>query len=151
MVTAPQVAIRPCEERDLDHFGAFGSDLHVQYCRAELTHPRKVLLVAVSEDDLPVGKLHIHLDYSADAVWLEAAAVARPRQSQGIGTSLVRAAEAFAGERGYRLAELGVEDSNPRARRLYERLGYQSIARHDFQYTGAPVPNPGVVMRKELA
>ena len=151
MVTAAQVAIRLCEARDLDHFGAFGSDLHVQYCRDEFAHAREVLLVAVSGDDVPVGKIHVHLDHSPDAVWLEAAAVARPHQSQGIGTSLVRAAEALAAERGYAIAELGVEDSNPRARGLYERLGYRSIARHDFRYTGAPVPNPGVVMRKELA
>ena len=152
MVTAEQVTIRPCEARDLDHFGAFGSDLHVQYCRDELAQAERiVILVAVSADDVPVGKVHVHLQHTDGTVWLEAAAVARPFQGQGIGTSLVRAVEALAAERGYSAVELGVEDSNPRARRLYERLGYRSIARNDFQYVGAPVPNPGVTMRKELA
>jgi ribosomal protein S18 acetylase RimI-like enzyme len=151
VVTAEQVTVRPCEERDLDHFGVFGSDIHVQYCRDEFADARKVILVAVSEDDTPVGKIHVHLDHAEGTVWLEAAAVPRPLQRQGIGTSLVHAAEALAAERGYRALELGVEDSNPGARRLYERLGYRSVARNDFQYVGAPVPNPGVTLRKELA
>jgi ribosomal protein S18 acetylase RimI-like enzyme len=151
MVTAEQIAIRPCEERDLDHFDRFGSDVHVQYSREEFAHARKVILVAVSDQDLPVGKVHVHLDHVEGAVWLEAAAVARPWQNRGIGTSLVQAVEALAAERGYAAVELGVEDSNPAARRLYERLGYRSVARNDFRYVGAPVPNPGVTMRKEVA
>jgi ribosomal protein S18 acetylase RimI-like enzyme len=149
-VTAEQVRIRPCEARDLDHFDRFGSDVHVQYCRDEFAHGRKVILVAVGEDDVPVGKVHVHLEHREGSVWLEAAAVARPFQRRGIGTSLVRAVESLAAEQGYRSVELGVEDSNPDARRLYERLGYRSVARNDFQYVGAPVPNPGVTMRKEL-
>lgn len=152
MVTAERVRIRPCEPRDLDHFGAFGSELHVEYCRNELARAGTIaILVAVSADDVPVGKVHVHFEHTGGAVWLEAAAVARPLRGQGIGTSLVRAAEALAAERGYQAVELGVEDSNPAARRLYERLGYRSVARNDFQYVGAPVPNPGVTMRKELA
>jgi ribosomal protein S18 acetylase RimI-like enzyme len=149
VVTAEQVRIRPCEARDLDHFDVFGTG-HVQYCRDEFARSSVTILVAASED-LPVGKVHIHWEHADGAVWLEAAAVIKPRRSQGIGTSLVHSAEQLAVERGCRVAELGVEDSNPAARRLYERLGYRSVARSDFQYTGAPVPNPGVVMRKELA
>jgi ribosomal protein S18 acetylase RimI-like enzyme len=151
VVTAERITVRPCEERDLDHFGAFGSDLHVEYCHGEFAHARKVILVAVSEDDVPVGKIHVHLDHAEGTVWLEAAAVARPQQGQGIGTTLVGAAEALAIERGNRTVELGVEESNPGARRLYDRLGYRPVARNDLQYLGAPVPNPGVTMRKELS
>ena len=151
-MTAEKIAIRPCEARDLDHFGRFGSDIHVQYCRNEFAQTERiVILVAVSEDGVPVGKVHVHLDHRDGAVWLEAAAVARQWQNRGIGTSLVHTVEALAAERGYGTVELGVEDSNPGARRLYERLGYRSVARNDFQYVGAPVPNPGVTMRKQLA
>ena len=149
MVTAAKVRIRECAARDLDHFDVFGTG-HVQYCRAEFARSSVTILVAIS-DDLPIGKVHIHWEHTDGAVWLEAAAVAKPMRSQGIGTSLVQAAEALAAEHGFRVVDLGVEDSNPGARRLYERLGYRSVARHDFQYAGAPVPNPGVVMRKELA
>ncbi len=149
-MTAEQVRIRPCRARDLDHFDVFGTG-HVPYCYEEFARSTVEILLAVSEDDQPVGKIHVHFEHRDGAVWLEAAAVAKPFRDRGIGTSLVRAAEALAGERGYGTVELGVEDSNPGARRLYERLGYRSVARNDFQYVGAPVPNPGVTMRKELA
>ena len=45
-------------------------------------------------------------------------------QSCGIGALLIQAAEQRIRLRGLQRAELGVEDSNPRARALYERLGY---------------------------
>ena len=45
-------------------------------------------------------------------------------QSCGIGTLLIEAAEQRIRDRGLRRAELAVEECNPRARALYERLGY---------------------------
>ncbi|MEU1486901.1 GNAT family N-acetyltransferase [Streptomyces sp. NPDC005752] len=45
-------------------------------------------------------------------------------QSCGLGAVLIRAAEDRIRARGLRRAELRVEESNPRARALYERLGY---------------------------
>jgi ribosomal protein S18 acetylase RimI-like enzyme len=45
-------------------------------------------------------------------------------QSCGIGTLLIEAAEQRIRARGLHRAELGVEECNPRARALYERLGY---------------------------
>lgn len=45
-------------------------------------------------------------------------------QSCGIGTLLVRVAEQRILARCYATAELAVEQDNPRARALYERLGY---------------------------
>ena len=48
-------------------------------------------------------------------------------------------------------ADDGVEDHNPRARLLYERLGYEVVGTSQFEYPGAPDPNPGVLMRKAVA
>jgi len=45
--------------------------------------------------------------------------------NQGIGTALIRAAEALAGDWGRAWIGLGVELNNDGARRLYERLGYE--------------------------
>lgn len=50
-------------------------------------------------------------------------------QSCGIGTILIQAAEQRIRARGLHRAELGVEESNPRARALYERLGYITYGR----------------------
>jgi ribosomal protein S18 acetylase RimI-like enzyme len=110
------------------------------------------ILVAVDDDDLPMGKLH--LDFVTRAAHREAvliAAAVNPKlQSRGIGTALMGAAEELVCSRGFGGIVLGVEDANPRARRLYERLGYEAFGSDDFKYVGAPVPNPGVWMRKEL-
>lgn len=51
-------------------------------------------------------------------------AVHEALQSCGIGTVLIQAAEQRIRARGLDRAELGVEENNPRARALYERLGY---------------------------
>jgi len=47
-----------------------------------------------------------------------------PFWGRGIGTALIRAAEATARQLGYEQLALGVGLDNPKARRLYERLGY---------------------------
>ena len=58
----------------------------------------------------------------AGTIWM--LAVHPALQSCGIGTVLIRVAEQRIRARGLRRAELGVEDSNPRARSLYVKLGY---------------------------
>jgi GNAT superfamily N-acetyltransferase len=46
------------------------------------------------------------------------------RRSRGVGTTIIRAAETRAIQRGYQQIGLGVEDDNFRAAALYLRLGY---------------------------
>jgi ribosomal protein S18 acetylase RimI-like enzyme len=140
-------------EGDLDRFDVFGTPQHVDYCREEFRRGENAVAILVADDDgVPVGK--VHLDFETRAaereVALIAAAVVPELRSRGIGTALMAAAEELVCSRGYGAIVLGVEDSNPRARRLYERLGYDAFATDDFKYIGAPVPNPGVWMRKEL-
>ncbi len=48
-------------------------------------------------------------------------------RGRGIGTALVRELEDRLRRRGWSWARLGVEQSNPDARRLYERLGYRVV------------------------
>jgi GNAT superfamily N-acetyltransferase len=55
------------------------------------------------------------------------------RRGRGIGTALIRSAEDRARERGFRWLGLGVADDNPRAARLYARLGYAA----GMHYTAA--------------
>jgi ribosomal protein S18 acetylase RimI-like enzyme len=153
-VVAEAVAIRACEDRDLEHLGRLGSPLHVRYCEDQYARGPDALaiLVAVDSDDVPVGKVHLDFEEQAreGVAVLNAASVTPPLQGGGIGTELMCAAEELTCERGYHAVVLGVEDVNPDARRLYERLGYRAFAAGDFPYTGAPTPNPGVWMRKDL-
>src|SRR5215472_5052402 len=78
-------------------------------------------------------------------------------QSCGIGTILIRAAEQRIRARGLHRAELGVEECNPRARALYERLGYVAYGREPASWD-EEAPDGSVtryetvctLMRKEL-
>ena len=79
-------------------------------------------------------------------------------QSCGIGTLLIEAAEQRIRARGLHRAELGVEECNPRARALYERLGYVAYGRKpeawDEQAEDGSVRRYETVctlMRKELS
>lgn len=152
-MVAERVRIRACEGRLLDRFSGLGSAQHADYCRAQFARGAAALTILVADDGAaPVAKLH--LDFEARASEREAvpaaSTVVPELQSRGIGTALMAAAEELVCNRGYRAIVLAVEDWNPRARRLYERLGYEAFATDDFKYDGAPVPNPGVWMRKEL-
>jgi ribosomal protein S18 acetylase RimI-like enzyme len=68
------------------------------------------------------------IDYAktsgAGTIWMLEVPPALQSCGIGIGTVLIRAAEQRIRARGLHLAELGVEDSNPRARSLYVKLGY---------------------------
>ena len=83
---------------------------------------------------LPPSSLPVALggiDYTknpgAGTLWQLAVHGALP--SCGIGTILIQAAEQRIRARGLHRAELGVEEHNPRARALYERLGYTAYGR----------------------
>jgi ribosomal protein S18 acetylase RimI-like enzyme len=78
-------------------------------------------------------------------------------QSCGIGTILIQAAEQRIHARGLHRAELSVEECNPRARALYERLGYVAYGREpdswDEQAPDGSITQYETVctlMRKEL-
>lgn len=55
-------------------------------------------------------------------------------QSLGLGSRLIAAAEDRIRQRGLKVSAMGVEDSNPRARALYERLGYAFLAREHVSW-----------------
>lgn len=79
-----------------------------------------VLLVAWA-GDVPVGQGQLTSGVEPELRNLQVATVAR---GHGVGTTIVRAAEARARAAGAVALSVGVADDNPRARALYERLGY---------------------------
>lgn len=72
-------------------------------------------------------------------------------RARGIGTQVIKDMEALVKARGFRQVSLGVGHENPRAYKLYKRLGYEDteITEYydEYQY---PLPDGGVATAKDL-
>jgi ribosomal protein S18 acetylase RimI-like enzyme len=127
---------------DLDRIEWSGSQSHIRHVRAALGRVASgevEYLVVRTPDGSPVAKGGI--DYAAHpgmgTIWQLAT---HPRlQSLGLGTRLIAEAERRIVRRGLPWVVLAVEDANPRARALYERLGYRFWTRRleSWQVEGA--------------
>lgn len=131
-VRAPrQVEIRACTADDLpslEWHGLFASERHVIREAYERQARGQGLMLLAVAGGFPAGQAWI--DFAARpgergvaVIW--AVRVYPSLRGAGIGTRLMAAAEEAIRGRGFRVAELGVEKDNPRARTLYERLGYR--------------------------
>jgi len=85
--------------------------------------PRATVLTARVDDELAGYSL---VGSQLTASYLQRVAVAPPFAGQGIGSSLVRASAEWASKRGSRALVLNLRPENDRARRLYEREGFQA-------------------------
>jgi aminoglycoside 6'-N-acetyltransferase len=63
-----------------------------------------------------IQHVHVNLGIAVDPGW----------RGRGVGTALLRAAEAWASERGATRMTLGLDAFNTGALRLYERMGYEA-------------------------
>ncbi|MFF1735947.1 GNAT family N-acetyltransferase [Streptomyces sp. NPDC058247] len=121
------VSVRDLLPRDLPTCTWSGSSTHLRSVERELARAAvgEVDYLAVCTPmDLPVAIGGIDFQISEGAGTLWQLAVFPALQSRGLGTLLVRTAEQRIRDRGLHRAELSVEENNPRARALYERLGY---------------------------
>ncbi|MER7757531.1 GNAT family N-acetyltransferase [Kitasatospora sp. NPDC097643] len=126
------VHVRDLTPADLPACGWSGSATHLRHVAMELERARadEVDYLAVcTTADLPVAIGGVDYRAAPGAGWLWQLAVLPALQSCGLGTLLIHAAEDRIRARGLRRAELGVEEDNPRARALYERLGYVAFDR----------------------
>ncbi|MFF5897935.1 GNAT family N-acetyltransferase [Streptomyces argenteolus] len=127
-----KLSVRDLRPADLAHCGWSGSEQHVAGVAKQLERARlgEVDYLAVCPaTDIPVAKVGVDYLVKEGVGTLWQLAVHPALQSCGIGTLLVEAAERRIRDRGLRRAELGVEEDNPRARALYERLGYVAFDR----------------------
>ena len=121
------LTIRDLTRDDLPACRWAGSATHLTAIGAALerTESGEVDYLAVClPSGWPVGLGAIDYAKSPGAGTLWMLEVHPAMQSCGIGTHLIDAAEQRIRDRGLNRAELGVEVDNPRARALYERLGY---------------------------
>lgn len=126
------LSVRDLTEADLPSCSWAGTRLHLTHVAAEVARARSGVgdyLAVCGPADVPLGIGGIDYRESPGAGTLWQLAVHPALRSCGIGTTLVRGAELRIRDRGLRRAELGVEDDNPRARALYERLGYVAYGR----------------------
>ncbi|WP_035864520.1 GNAT family N-acetyltransferase [Kitasatospora cheerisanensis] len=126
------LAVRALTEADLPSCGWSGDAMHVRQLAAQLRRMAAGeidYLAACTPADLPVALGGIDYTASPGAGTIWQLGVHPALQSCGIGTFLIRTAEQRITARGLTRAELGVEDDNPRARALYERLGYRPFGR----------------------
>ena len=113
------IGIRALSEIDFESVDAT-LPLH----RFDVWRDDSTYLVAWDGSD-PVG--HVHVAWSGTELGgpeLQDMYVLPERRSQGIGGTLVGAAERLAAERGHARCSLSVSDTNLRAQSFYERLGY---------------------------
>ncbi len=96
------------------------------------TMPADEVLVAVDDDDVPIGWIHVGrlaLLEESDLACINGLVVDEDRRSGGIGDALVAAAEVWAREHVATTMVLRSRSSRMRAHRFYERIGYVEIKR----------------------
>jgi ribosomal protein S18 acetylase RimI-like enzyme len=144
-----EVTIRECARDDLPGLEWWGMFSHhreiIEDAFARQERGENLMLIAFANGS-PVGQAWIELAVRADegAGLLWAVRVHPVLQGLGLGARLLEAAERALRERGFAWAEIGVEKDNPRARALYERVGYRlhRELREEYGYTppgGQPV------------
>ncbi|MFC9235190.1 GNAT family N-acetyltransferase [Streptomyces decoyicus] len=127
-----QLSVRDLVHADLASCGWAGSNHHLAGVAEQLERARigEVDYLAVCPaTNIPVAKGGVDYRVKEGVGTLWQLAVHPALQSCGIGTFFVEAAERRIRNRGLRRAELAVEENNPRARALYERLGYVAYDR----------------------
>jgi ribosomal protein S18 acetylase RimI-like enzyme len=126
LVVSTDLSIRPLRRTDLKRiFSPPVRDHGHEWLRLQ---DRSEAYVAVAElQGVPLARANLHLTLKAaeraGQVW--AAHVEPPFQSRGIGTALFVHLEHVARRQGFHTLRLAVGKANPRARRLYERLGFE--------------------------
>jgi ribosomal protein S18 acetylase RimI-like enzyme len=121
------LTVRDLTHEDLPSCAWSGSATHLASVAKALERAERGevdYLAVCPPSNLPVaiGGIDYAMNPGAGTLWQ--LAVHGALQSCGIGIILIRAAEQRIRARGLHRAELGVEECNPRARALYERLGY---------------------------
>ena len=125
-----RLTVRDLEPADLAELAWSGGSEHIRAIASTLqaayADEMAVLVIA-----LPNGRLVATgaVDFRPDPAVgeLTMLAVHEHLQSLGLGTRLVAALEKRVSARGLSRARLTVEHDNPRARALYQRLGYREV------------------------
>ncbi len=139
------IVLRLAVKEDLSKLEWYGQYTHFRnvFRRTyrEQQQGRRVILVADS-NNFPIGHIFILLKSARyteseddPRAYFYSLRVMEMFRGHGIGSRLVEEAEAIVRERGATWAMIAVAKHNHRARRLYERLGYQVVGDDDGQWS----------------
>src|SRR5436190_1208234 len=131
-----QITVMPLERRNIEDIAWSGSRSHLDNVVEQLERVGggQVIYLVVRANGHAVAKGGI--DFAKEAgsgtVWQLAT---HPRlEGVGLARRLIAELEQCAITRGVRRLRLGVELNNPRARRLYEHLGYRQIGESEASW-----------------
>ena len=124
-----EVRVRPCSESDLaslEWWGWYSSQRNCIRDAFERHRSGRGLVLVAESQGFPVGQIWADFDrYAREPVaFLWGVRIIPGLRGAGIGRRLLAAAEKASASRGMTWVEISVEKDNPRARALYERLGY---------------------------
>jgi ribosomal protein S18 acetylase RimI-like enzyme len=147
------VRVRPATEQDIPAMLSFADELHgpvVDRKRVRLTpassraglsaryvdalhDPQRHLVVAVADDDVPLGMALFSVApgnalLDAPALHVSHVVVADNQKRRGAGKALVAAAATFAEERGLDQVVVSVHPGSRDANRFFARLGFAPLA-----------------------
>jgi ribosomal protein S18 acetylase RimI-like enzyme len=91
-----------------------------------------VLIATVVE--IPVGYIGISNQFEARTLWVTDCAVREDMRRQGIGTTLILAAQEWGVENGFRKAILEMQSKNHPAIQLARKLGYEFCGYNDHYF-----------------
>jgi ribosomal protein S18 acetylase RimI-like enzyme len=90
---------------------------------------------------------------NSDEIYLEAIAVSESARGKGVGTQLIETLFLFAKENNFKFISLQVIDTNPKAKELYEHLGFRVVKKTSIwpvnKIIGFPF-NEVFLMKKEM-
>lgn len=140
-----EVVFRPAEQTDLPNLEWYGKYTHFRRLfqrtfEEQMAGARLMLLADVN--GWPVGHVFIQLE-SYDGFFMDmrkraylySLRVMDAFQHRGLGSALIREAEAILVGREYDTVSIAAAKDNPRARRLYERLGYHVVAEDNGRWS----------------
>ena len=146
-LTVP-IGFRLCREEDLRALEWMGLYTHhreiIEEAFAAQGRGEALMFHAVA-GGFPVGQAWISFTGhgSPERPFIWAVRIFPALQGAGLGSRLMTEAERWIAARGAQEAELGVEWSNVRARRFYERLGYRPVGERrdliDYSFEGYPM------------
>ena len=91
-----------------------------------------VLVATVAQ--IPVGFISLSDQFPSKAVWITDCAVREDCRRQGIGTTLVLAAQEWGGEHGFRKVIFEMQSKNHPAVQLARKLGYEFCGYNDHYF-----------------